>query len=77
MPPLDASRPWNASTAGRSTRSAVGPHPAVARLISGACLQAGLVIAYAPDPRRSRERVGAALEANFRGLSPERSRGRR
>jgi AcrR family transcriptional regulator len=43
---------------------------ALTQLISGTCLQAGLVIARSTNQRRARQRVGAALEAMIRGLSP-------
>jgi len=41
---------------------------ATAHLIRGACLQAALYIARAPDARRARRRVGPALERMIRGL---------
>jgi AcrR family transcriptional regulator len=41
----------------------------VTRLIGGASLQAGLVIARSPDPARTRVEMGRALEAMVRGLA--------
>jgi AcrR family transcriptional regulator len=42
-------------------------------LIRGSCLQAGLLIAHAPDPGRARKQIGAALEAMIRGLDARRA----
>src|SRR4051794_17935742 len=41
---------------------------ALAHLISGACLQAGFLIARSPDPIGARKRVGTVVEAMIRGL---------
>lgn len=49
--------------------AAVDPD-ALAHLIGGACLQAGMLIARSPDPRSTRERVGATIEALINGLAP-------
>ena len=43
---------------------------AVAHLVRGACLQAALAIASAPDPEAARPRVGAVLDAMLGGLAP-------
>lgn len=43
---------------------------ALAHLIRGACMQAGLLIARSDDPAAARRRIGDALEAMIRGLAP-------
>jgi AcrR family transcriptional regulator len=43
----------------------------ITHMISGACLQGGLVIARARDQRAARKRVGAVIEAMIRGLGAD------
>ena len=62
-------RAFIASAIGGGAITDVDPD-ALAHLIRGACMQAGILIAHSDDPEQTRARLGTTLEAMIRGLEP-------